>query len=515
MNIPAFATRPWFRVLAGGVAGGVLSLPLLTRDLWIDQGMYATVADTMLSGGVAYRDAWEMRPPGGFFAFYLAFLLFGRSIAAIHVLEILSLAAACAGLVHLGERRWNSRAGGLWAALLLPFLVLPFGPNSAEPEAFQLPLLVWAWALWPVERDGERLWGRCLGAGLLLSGVLLLKTTALAWVAVFLVDRLIADARRPGALDKLRWTTVTAAAIALPWLAMLAYYTLRGAFAPLWDALVAAPRGYVASSLARPLADQARDTWNQVHWVINPLEWAMIAAGLVLAWRAGRTEALRWIALLAAAIAIPALQGKHWGYHYLVLAPFAATAPILAGIPFSDPVTVSKAAARFRKALALLPALAIAWRAPASFDSWSALRTPATDAAAPEIPGFGQPWPSARTVGRHLRSSTSPEDRVFIWGDSALVYFFADRRLAGRYPLLIHVMAPWFGPDRLTSLVESLDRERPKAILVGPERMWWYRHPWWPSGEILDQEPSMTRFLRTNYRRGETVEGYEFWWRAD
>src|SRR5215510_1477138 len=49
-------------VLAGALI--VLRLPSLTQPMGPDQGLYAYVGDRILAHELAYRDAWDQKPPG-------------------------------------------------------------------------------------------------------------------------------------------------------------------------------------------------------------------------------------------------------------------------------------------------------------------------------------------------------------------------------------------------------------------------------------------------------------------
>src|SRR5262245_7445629 len=54
-----------------------------------DQGIYATVADSMLRGGMPYRDAWDFKPPGIFVVYAATRAVFGSGQWAIRLVEVL------------------------------------------------------------------------------------------------------------------------------------------------------------------------------------------------------------------------------------------------------------------------------------------------------------------------------------------------------------------------------------------------------------------------------------------
>ena len=69
----------------------VLHLLVIAEPFGRDQGIFAYIGQTILHGGVPYRDAWDHKTPGLYGVYALAFALFGRAMASIHLLEGLFL----------------------------------------------------------------------------------------------------------------------------------------------------------------------------------------------------------------------------------------------------------------------------------------------------------------------------------------------------------------------------------------------------------------------------------------
>src|SRR5688572_19047519 len=96
----------------------IVRLPSLAQPMGADQGLYAYVGDRILHGELAYRDAWDQKPPGIHYIY--------AALRAISPRDIVVPAAdvACAALVAmllwtLGARLAGPLAGGLSAALFL------------------------------------------------------------------------------------------------------------------------------------------------------------------------------------------------------------------------------------------------------------------------------------------------------------------------------------------------------------------------------------------------------------
>ncbi|HPB96989.1 MAG TPA: hypothetical protein PKW66_13815, partial [Polyangiaceae bacterium] len=119
------------------IVGTFCLLQLLWMKYGRDQGIYAVVADTVLRGGMPYRDAWDFKPPGIFFVYIIAHLLFGSnewSIRAVEVMAFLSLVPIMGTLARrfFGDARvgWVAAVLSIWIQSQLEFW------HTAQPESF-------------------------------------------------------------------------------------------------------------------------------------------------------------------------------------------------------------------------------------------------------------------------------------------------------------------------------------------------------------------------------------------
>src|SRR3954468_10576228 len=96
------------------IAGALLILrvPSLVQPMGPDQGLYAYVGDRILHGDLAYRDAWDQKPPG------------------IHYIY--------AGLRAISHRDVVVPAADLAAAALIAALLWALGSSIAAPLAGEL-----------------------------------------------------------------------------------------------------------------------------------------------------------------------------------------------------------------------------------------------------------------------------------------------------------------------------------------------------------------------------------------
>jgi hypothetical protein len=512
----------WIRrhrwTLVGGVAGAVLSLPLLSFHFCWDHGVYATIADTMMHGGVAYRDAWEFRPPGGFYAYVTAFTLFGRSEVAIRILEIIALAMTSAGLTHLLAKRFQSTWAGLAAAAFLPLLVLPFGHwHTAEPESFQMPFVVWSLALWPPseEKPGSGL--HCALAGILLGLAVVIKTTALFMAPLLMADRLLLDRGAVGMWNKIRRSGLTLLSGAIPSLAVAVYYGARGAFDELWDAVMVFAPKYL-HTYGDFTVHHHVEQMSRLASEVLPLCLAICFAwGLVRSFLMRRGETLWLLSFGMIALGVVALQAKYILYHALVVTPFLAACLGLAFVrPLerlgNDAGKRSLVFGRFALGLSFLTVSAGALQACSRVrEYWFDLGRGPGERRAHREPCLGYYEGSVR-IAKTIGALTDRNDRIFLWANSPLAYFLSGRRMAGPYSSLFLLTAPWLGDRRVHALIDRLEQEKPRLIVVGADDELWVPGD---SRKLLEIHSEMKTFLQSGYRRAPVAGNFQYWVRIE
>ncbi len=500
-------------VLLSGLLGALLSLPVLRYHFAFDQGIYATIGDTLLRGGVAYRDAWEFRPPGIFYVYYAAFALLGRAEWSVRAVELLAIATTCAGLARIGAARFGSLRAGIVAALVFPLLYVPLGHwNTAQCESFQLPFLVWALALWPRPEESEPRARRCFWSGLLIGAVILLKTPGLLFAPLLLLDRLWIDRRQPTWGGRLRRAAATAAGLAVLPAVMIGYYGVRGALPTVYQALFVYAVGYLRSAGSGDLAG--------VHWyyllsfVYSGLPAAALGCiGLLrVAAMRGSGEAVRWVVLFAAALAAVLLQGRHYLYHTIMLLPFFALA---VGVSVAGPVPADAGRPR-RTGLILtglslvLLAFVVVKQGPAYVEHGKDLARSEPSWAAPDVgcAALGFSYEESRSLAAEVRARTGASDRVFLWSNLPLVYFLSDRRMAGPYSHVGMMIPHGESRERLDALVRRLGEERPRLVVTGGTGAPFQAGE---DGQLLERFPEIRAFLARGYRAAGSQGPHRFW----
>src|SRR3954470_15403752 len=96
----------------------IVRLPSLVQPMGPDQGLYAYVGDRILQGELAYRDAWDQKPPGIHYV-YAGLRWISRSDVAVAAADLIAAAIVAALLWLAGRRLHGPAAGGLAAVLFL------------------------------------------------------------------------------------------------------------------------------------------------------------------------------------------------------------------------------------------------------------------------------------------------------------------------------------------------------------------------------------------------------------
>src|SRR6516225_2389052 len=92
----------WLRAACFAVVA-LAALQILVFSFGRDQGIYAVVGDGILHGKVPYKDLWDFKPPGIFFVYALAQGIFGKSMLAPRLLEVIGLVALVVASGRLGQ----------------------------------------------------------------------------------------------------------------------------------------------------------------------------------------------------------------------------------------------------------------------------------------------------------------------------------------------------------------------------------------------------------------------------
>jgi len=524
---PAGAPRPASRaaralaLLAGLAAALLLLAPMLTYRFGRDQGVFACAADVLRHGGVLYRDFWDLKPPGVYYLYWLAISVFGHSMLAPRLLDLLFSLATAAAIALIGKRLLSLSLGVAAAFLFLSRYALGFDYwHTAQGDGLaSLPLALAVLAALAAER--RRSWPLAAASGALIGAAVVIKFTLAALLVLPLLALLLARRERwsarllRGAAYLLGCAVVVGAVVLLVWRAGALRDMIQIIFT--WNARYAAIRPAVPASSLIPY-QTARFLLGGRHLILS-LIGALALVGLADSLRRGAGP-LRWLApaWLAAMLLQVWAQGKYFQYHWLpALPPLGLLAA--QGLSTLWRLLTQRLAPRPARAVAALAALALLAALASGY--WVQFHREIRYAvgALPPAEFLTQfcdrqdySLPADLEVAAFLRAHSPPGRPAFIWGFEPTIYFLAGLPPATRFISQQPLMAPWSPPEWRRELLRDLEDKQPDYLLVlhNDFMPWVTMRPYDSAGELVFF-PELTAFIQRDYRLTAVIEDFDIW----
>lgn len=522
---------PTFRagVIAIFALGVLLRAPTFSRPLLSDdEAIYATTADAMARGDLLYRDVVDHKPPLVYHVYQAGFALLGRyDVQGAHVFVVLSVLLTAAFLLAIKRREQDAEARGVGLAAAALFLIFSttwhdYDALAANCELFLLgPQTMAAWLLLREVRtplQGPRAFANQLAVGALIGTSALFKYQGLTFLGAS-VGLLLWWAslgrvtwRRAAALAGCQMVGAGAvpalylATCALAGNAAATVYWFKFNFSYVGAGLTglqAVARGLLRTGLIGGVA--------LVPYALGMAAAVVAGAGvwrvLRRRWRGqpvGDAEVplpsvvlgLGW--LLTSALAVTA-GGRFFGhYFHLVLAPLCLLAAPRCWRLWKH--GWSRRAPLL--ALCAVPALA-----------FFCLATSGRSLAA----SLDEGEPSYEDVAARIAALTSPDDRIFVWGNSPQLYILARRPMGARFSFCNYMTGE--SPGTLTEtghwnadanqvpaawemLFADLETRQP-ALLVDAAAAGWDGYDKFP----LSRYPRLRAYVDAHYRLAEVRAG--------
>ena len=518
--------------LAGALL--IVRLPSLVQPMGPDQGLYAYVGERIRHGELAYRDAWDQKPPGIHYVYAALRTVTSRDVA-VPAADLAAAAGVALLLWAIGSRLCGPLAGGLSALLFLllsdPGLARYGGFRvRAQAETFIALAVAGAVALaTSSRRPASRFPLRVLGAGLLLGVAFSLKYNA-GLFAVVVLAALAVGADEPGYIGGARFwreTLVVALGAAIVPVVLLILFWRGGALDDLYQATIVYNVQYAGETYA--------SRWDIIRYAfVGPIRhaqadplWFAGGAGCVymlfVSVRAllQRRLVTGWIPVLwvgVACVSIAVNGSRDLPQYFLQAAPALGLA---AGMAAAVALPKLPAAARWVVVLVLAGAT---WRVGADpfpklaaniwHDTQYAIgridrRTHLAKYGSRDVDKYSAL--DNRDIGDFLASHTKADETVFVFGYSSGAYVYSDRRSASRFfwsrPVIVGFNAgnPAYGVNGVRS---DLERGAP-AYVVLQERDWPDTQN---SAPFFHAQSPLDDWLRANYHRVDPfIDGFEGW----
>jgi hypothetical protein len=504
----------------------LLRLPSLAQPIGPDQGLYAYVGDRILHGELAYRDAWDQKPPGIHYI-YAGLRALSRRDVTVPAADLAAAALVAALLWRVGAALGGPLAGAASAAIFL-FLSDPSFARyggvrvRAQCETFIALAVTAALALvigGTVARrtSAAPTRGRLFAAGLLLGAAFALKYNAALYAAVVLLAIAVTAALT---IADVVW--IAAGAAVLP-AVLFAIFWRGGALNDLYQATIAYNVRYSGETYA--------SRWDMVLYLLRfPFEHARVDAlwflggiGCLVLLAAGIRTRTAWIPLAwvgAACVSIAINGSRGLPQYFLQAAPALALAAgmgltlALAGLPAVGRwiVVLALAAGVWRVGSDPFPKLAgNIWHDTQYLLGRIDRRTHLARYGGRETDKYSAL--DNADLGALLAAGSAPDETVYVFGFSPGAYVNADRRSASRFfwsrPVILDFNRedPRYG---VAGLLTDLERARPAYVVL-------QQHDWSPdvqdSAPFFLAQPSLAGWLRASYHQVPSIEGFDAWQR--
>ncbi|MEO7322806.1 MAG: glycosyltransferase family 39 protein, partial [Burkholderiales bacterium] len=449
-----------------------IGFPSLYLPFGRDQGIHAFIAELAGDGFVVYRDVFNVKPPLTTVIHWLAQILFGETMRAIRIMDLVLVSATAAMLQKLVQRHLQSAWLGVVSAVA--FAALHYSNDywhTAQTDGWCNAFVVAAVLLYSHSLDTVSAPRRTLllcSAGFCVGLSFWLKYTSAVVLMLFPVVHLLY--RQP-----FRRIVFDAAAVATGFAACVAAVLLilyaQGALAQFID-IQNFFRSYVG--ISKPLSTllfspkYALEGAKIVAIVAALGAYACVAAILMRMRVVESWALLTWLFLgVVAALA----QGKAFPYHLLALYPSIAVAAAVGAGVLVSPLRYHGKRRQEDFAILLLCCAFVglsdvrrAYRdiLPVAFKDEVTLR------AFWEGDQFTEPdFSTADNLALvdYLKHETLPCDRVFIWGYESGVYFMSQRRPVSRFVYNFPMFTSYYRQSYRDEFMTAL-RANPPAVFI-------------------------------------------------
>lgn len=470
----------------------ILRLPSLFEPYWYgDEGIYLTLGMAVRRGLVLYRDIHDNKPPLLYWTaalagsqFWFKFILMAWHLLTIAVFYRLAK-------LWSGKNNWIPVIAAGFLALLT---MLPEG-NIANGEIFMiLPVIGGMLTLIQKsktknQKSEDQAFGY-LFIGFLFSMGFLFKVPAafdFAAAAVFYVFFLSTDIK--GIISRIFNKNIWLMAVGFlgPILLSLIYYDTRGGFEPYLRSALLQNVGYLSS-------------WKTAdHTASNPfvISGLMARAGILVIGVAGL-----WIASLRLKLSLKTSFASLWflfalfgallserPYPHYLIQPAVPAALLLATL-LIDKAKITRIVVGAQIVMAVAAYLFIGfwnysvWPYYQNFAAWATGNKTQTEYFA----FFGEQVNRAYKIAEYIRNTTSPDDKIFIWGDEPYIYPLSQRLPAGRYTVAYHVVD-----------FKAYDETAAAITIKKPKVVVWLDHD--------RRFPQLSAVISNNYVQAGNIDG--------
>jgi 4-amino-4-deoxy-L-arabinose transferase-like glycosyltransferase len=511
----------------------------------VDEALIAVMADTILEGGVIYRDVWEHQTPVAYCIYALVFFICGKNnMIAIHLFGILWIILSALMIGRLADEAFGRvKHLGLLAGLFYVIYISSF--ESWDVLAVNtemllvLPVTAAAVCLFRGEKTARGAFFACAGA---LCGLgAMTKQTAGLVLPAMLFHLMLTPAickRNVPWNERIKRSLLVAGGFTLVIAGFAAYFWRHGALEDFFYLTVIHPYQY--SSAMDPHYFKWRLKIKTLDIVLpHLLLWGMaglsscyILCKTIKNYVSGHTQPSDgWetqtecylIVWLSAALAGIAPSGRFFGHYYIQAFPVLSLLAAYGVLRLPARVLKERFAAPVMKRLIWVVVLAGILIPVLQYQKEYVMRF-IVHRDDPRVT-HDMVEASFRPVADYVRTHTRPEDTVFVWGFCPQIYVLAHRKPASRFIFCNFLTgsmtessldsepeaetADWITPGSWNMLEDDLGEMKPHLIVdASPSNYLNYaKYP-------IRKYPYLASLLDKDYQLAATISGMDIYRRS-
>lgn len=501
-NEPSIFSKHGHHMLLGAIILFLLivRLKLLGMPFERDEGGFAYIGKMALDGVPLYSELYDIKLPGLYYIYGLFAKIFGYSPSGIHFGLLLFNVGATIMTFMIGQRLFSKTTAVIAAAT---FAIMSVGPNmlgfaAHATQLLSLPALAGIYLLIKALDTSEL--KTFLFAGLLFGIAFTIKQQAVYYM-LFAGIYTIYVRYTELTID---WTKLVKEEAALivgslaPFILVVLWMSINGRFDEFWFWTFEFPRAYAANSISFAQASGVlmdiqlpRVTQGQ------SLLWGLGIIGLVVSFFANISTSKKvFLALFFVMMIGGVATGFAFYQHYFVM--FLPVIGLLCGVLVETTGEALEKMSKNKWVWAVpFGVFFIAWIQVIGHDS-NYFFSPDYETILRQHYG-GNPFWEDKKVGEYIKTQTTENDQIIVFGSEAQIYTYADRKAASGHMMVYPLVDG--GPHSVTlqdQMIADVQKNQP-AYLVYVEIM--------PSWLSRDPENRLQTWMRSYVDQNYMLDG--------
>ncbi len=403
-----------------------------------DQGIFAWIGTIILRGGIPYRDAWDIKGPLTYYIYALIQLLSGKNLWGIRIFDLIFLVCSSYVLVRF-VRELTNKTIAKWAGLLV-ILWYASGSywHSAQPDGWAAMLMILTMVSLTINQETIPKTNLFL-AGVFFGCTLLLKSIYfLFWIPIMVTLFFSSSKNIRGTITK---SLLVLAGFLIPLGFCTLWFTMNGALNDFLDVYLVYP--IAVYSLGNSTSFEFLSKGMIEYFLGSPViavVFPVSILGLFCLYRDKKILAVEMASWILASFLCVFLQGRFFTYHWLVIYPpitILAAIGFHRSLPWNTSIDSESTISTIEpgQVLALILFITVFTHTIIhpifEVKNWVTYLSGNTN----RIEYYSQMGIPAQEyqTAEYIKLRTNYEDRIFIWGMNAAIYYLTDRQSISRF----------------------------------------------------------------------------------